>query len=127
MATAKTLPYTWEDLTGLDDIGSEPLDSFRLTFRSILADSWRTKDILKAFFRTYATYLGFNPRSDLSTVLYRLTEQCNESDLASIKAWCSASGFIVSMSFRSFRQVVSECYLAKPMPIILGKVPELRL
>ena len=126
----KVLKYSWEELTGLEELDSDEMEKFRLMWRAI--NDCFTVDLIRSLLERNCTHVLSRPTCDLNVVLYRLLE--DQSRLL-LNTFTAISGSVIassnddSMSFGQFMSLIEDSFVfsKRPMPIVSGDVPEVWL
>jgi hypothetical protein len=119
MKKPKILRYTWEDLTGTEEIGNYFIDEIRRTLLCIKANR-QDRHFLQALFERQCGYILACPASDFCVILYRLLEPI---PVEILKTCGTEEGLTVA----GFIEFVNGKFVDKPMPIVAGEVPGLNL
>ena len=128
MKPPKVLRYDWADLTGLEELDPEDMESLRVMFRTIMANDSLALSVLYKFFNDNATNILLRPTSDTCVVLYRLLEQLPKETLNSTPAINIAQSN-KSFSMGQFFDLVMESFFfsKRPVPIVSGNPPRILL
>jgi hypothetical protein len=130
MRGPKVLRYSWEELTGLEELDSDELEKFRLMWR-VINDCF-TADLIRSLLEYSGTDVLSRPTCDLCVVIYRLLESQDRLLLNTITA---ISGSIIapsnddSMSFGQLMSLIEDSFIfsKRPIPIVSGNVPRIWL
>jgi hypothetical protein len=122
MKKTRILQYTWEELSGLEELDGI-FEEVRLWLRLLIS----TKDhsrCLRAFFQVHGETFMDYPASDLAVIFYRLLEF---QTIETLKGVTAIELQIGSLSCLQFAEMVEACFFTKPIPVVLGILPRINL
>ena len=125
MKKPKILKYMWEELYGLEEIDSPRMEAIRVMFRTMLSGPKENHTkVLRYFLNCNKTYFVCHPSDDIFVIIYRLLENFDPQFRKTINGPTIENE---TLSMEDFMEIVSSQFIKKPMPIIVGKKPEISI
>lgn len=115
----RMLKYTWDDLTGINEINDIFIDKIRITFLQIQANG-DPLNYIKNLMDSEIGYIFCCPGSDFCSILYRLFEKLPADTVRTAHCINSSLACETPISIHQFMEMVRIAHSTRSIPTILG-------